>query len=56
MVIVATLQIYTSLTLSWNDEWHSKHTLSRGSGQTTNELVGNPREMPIRNQKQLVKS
>ena len=42
--------------LSWNDEWCSKHTLSKGSGQETNRLVGNPRETPIRNQKWLVKS
>jgi len=26
--------------LSWNREWCSKHTLSKGSGRATNRLVG----------------
>ena len=40
---------------SWNEEWCSDHTMSKGSGRATNELVGNFGEMPIRNQKRLVK-
>ena len=34
-----------------NGEWCGKHTLSTGSGRTTNNLVGNPREIPAKNQK-----
>ena len=41
--------------LSGNGEWCSKHTLSKGSSRATNELMGNPKEMPTRNQKRLVK-
>ena len=40
--------------LSRNREWCSKHPLSRDNDQATNRLVGNPGEMPIRNQKWLV--
>ena len=40
--------------LSRNREWCGKHPLSSDNGQATNRLVGNPGEMPIRNQKWLV--
>ena len=39
-----------------NGEWCGKHTLSRSSGRATYRLVGNPGEIPIRNQKWLVQS
>ena len=37
--------------LSGDEEWCSKHTLSRDSGRATNRLVGNLGEMLTRNQK-----
>ena len=37
--------------MSGDGEWCSKHALSKGSGRATNELVGNPGEMPTKKPK-----